>query len=145
MKLEQAYKRTTLILSFILELKAELKYRKGTKSNQPAKRKRFQKLQTFNAYGLDDLAFTKFPAQLIHQPQLHLTGHIYLFVLNMGIYRFSDARNCFFFKARPYLWEHNCYISVKGRSCMLKSSITGKTGNLEALSIPVALLFITAK
>ncbi len=76
----------------------------------------------YNPCSLSSVALQNFSAQVIHQP--HLTGHINLFVLNLCTV--SDAGNCFFPKQDPFLQEHNCYISIKGRNCMMKYSITRK-------------------
>lgn len=113
--------RTTLILLYVLGLKAELEYR-----NQTGKRQqRHHQLLFFfffNACSLYGLAFPNFLAQMIHQPQKHLMGHIYLLYL---VIRFL-MQEIAFFTARPFLREHDFYISVKGRSCMMKYSITRK-------------------
>lgn len=76
----------------------------------------------FYACSLYGLAFPNFLAQMIHQPQKHLTGNIYLLYLFIRFLMQEIA----FFTARPFLWEHDFYTSVKGRSCMMKYSITRK-------------------
>lgn len=75
-----------------------------------------------NACSLYALTFPNFLAQMIHQPQKHLMGHIYHLYLFIRFLMQEIA----FFTARPFLQEHDFYISVKGRSCMMKYSITRK-------------------
>lgn len=48
-----------------------------------------------------------------------------------------------FFKVRPFVQEHDCYISVKGQNLHDEILYNLKTGNLETLSLSVVLLSIT--
>lgn len=130
--------RTTLILLYVLGLKAELEYRNQTGKRQQRHHQLFF-FGFFNACSLYGLAFPNFLAQMIHQPQKHLMGHIYLLYLFI---RFLMQEIAFFHGKAISPGTRLLYI-CKRQKLHDEILYNQETGNLETLSLSVVLLSIT--